>query len=105
MTCTRGRRFSSWRMNTPREISCPPSTLARPLPTIPPRLRRRPPSEPAMKPLTTFLALVLFAASAPAAGPFKDPALEKVIRAVLHMPSGDLTDEKLKNVHIVTDGS
>src|SRR5262245_39848332 len=45
------------------------------------------------------------ASSARAAGPFKDPALEKVVRAVLQFPTGDLTDEKLKNVHIVTEAS
>src|SRR5262245_10031433 len=53
----------------------------------------------------SLFALFLFTPSAPAAGPFKDPALEALVRAVLHFPTGDLTDEKLKNVHIGREGS
>jgi hypothetical protein len=51
--------------------------------------------------------LILFvpSAAAPAAGPIKDPNLEAAVRGVLHFPTGDLTDEKLKGVFILKENT
>jgi len=58
----------------------------------------------AMKPLIILLGLmatILTPSASFAAGSVKDPALEAAIRAVIQFPTGDLTDEKLKNVFIL----
>ena len=52
-----------------------------------------------------LIALFALATQAPAAGPIKDPNLEAAVRAVLHFPTGDLTDEKLKGVFVLKDNT
>src|SRR3954463_4795718 len=52
-----------------------------------------------------LVALIALAVPATAAGPIKDPNLEAAVRAVLHFPTGDLTDEKLKGVFILKENT
>ena len=53
-------------------------------------------------PLLTLCVLVV---PARAAGPIKDPNLEAAVRGVLHFPTGDLTDEKLKGVFVLKENT
>jgi internalin A len=57
--------------------------------------------ECAMKLLCSSLFALLLVSPAVAAGPIKDMALEKAVRDVLHFPTGELNDEKLKGVFIL----